>query len=235
MKRRVRMTAWLVAAAALATTAGSHLAAQIPDAGPPAVQADAGTVLDGAVAAFGRVHTLRADFTQRARDEMLGTDETSTGELFLERPNKFAMRWLRPAGNLIVQDGHTLWVYTTEPRQVVRATLTGKPGESPDFMAEFLDQPRQRFTVTYVRPDSVGGRAADLISLAPKVPGNLPYRRVLVWVDRADSLVRRLEINEGSGGLRRLTFDRLRVNVPIPASTFRFTPPRGVRVIDASQ
>jgi len=57
---------------------------------------------------------------------------------------------------------------------------------------------------------------------------------VRIWVDRADSLVRRVEIDEGSGALRRIVLDRLRVNVPIPASSFVFRVPKGVRVVDAS-
>ncbi len=235
----MRIGALLLAAALPAALAAQNppTAAAPPPAPAPAQSPppDAGAILDGAVAAFGRVNTLRADFTQRIRDEMLGTDETSSGELLLQRPDKFAMRWQKPPGNVVVQDGRTLWVYTTEPRQVVRANLTGKPGESPDFMAEFLDQPRQRFAVSYLRSDSVGARPTDVLSLVPRQPGNLPYRRVLVWVDRADSLVRRIEINEGAGGLRRLTFDRVRTNVAVPASTFRYSPPKGVRVIDASQ
>jgi outer membrane lipoprotein-sorting protein len=53
-------------------------------------------------------------------------------------------------------------------------------------------------------------------------------------VDRADSLVRRVEISEGSGAVRRIVLDRLRINVAIPASAFVFRPPKGVRVVDAS-
>ena len=67
-----------------------------------------------------------------------------------QRPGRFAMRWRHPAGDLILSDGQALWVYlpSTAPRQVVRTNLSGKPGESADFVAEFLDHPRQRFTVT---------------------------------------------------------------------------------------
>jgi outer membrane lipoprotein carrier protein len=202
---------------------------------PAAQKADAGALLDRAVAAFSHVTTLRADFTQHVRDPMLGTSDTSSGEFLQQRPGRFAMRWRQPAGDLILSDGVALWVYlpSTAPKQVVRSNLSGRPGESADVVSEFLDQPRQRFTVSYVRADSVDSRAADVLSLVPK-QGNLPYRRVLIWVDREDDLVRRVEISEGSGAVRRITFDRLRTNVPIPASSFTFRLPAGVRVVDAS-
>jgi outer membrane lipoprotein carrier protein len=204
---------------------------------PLAAQApDAGAILDRAAAAMSRVTSVRADFTQRIRDQMLGTDESTSGEILQQRPGRFAMRWRHPAGDQIVADGQVLWVYlpSTAPRQVVRSTLSGKPGESADFVTEFLDHPRQRFTVSYVRADTVGTRPADVLSLVPR-QGNLPYQRAVIWVDRADSLVRRVEISEGSGAVRRITLDHLRVNTALPASSFRFTPPAGTRVVDASQ
>jgi len=201
-----------------------------------AQEPDGGVILDGAVAALSRATTFRADFTQRIRDQMLGTDETSTGEFLQQRPGKFAMRWRRPPGDLILADGQTLWVYlpSSAPRQAVKTTLSGKPGESADFVAEFLDHPRQRFTVQWERVDTADARPAEVISLVPKQGVSLPYQRALIWVDAADSLVRRVEISEGSGAVRRITLDHLRINTPIPASAFRFTPPAGVRVVDAS-
>jgi outer membrane lipoprotein carrier protein len=208
--------------------------------GAPAAVAqapDPGTILDRAVETFSHVTTLRADFSQFVRDPMLGSTDTSWGEFLQQRPGKFALRWQHPKGDLIVADGRVMWVYlpSSVPNQVVKTNLSGKPGESADLVAEFLDQPRQRFTVTYVRADSVGGRAADVLSLVPRQQGTLPYRRVLIWVDREDTLVHRVEINEGSGSVRRITFDRMRTNVPIPASSFVFRPPPGLRVVDASQ
>ncbi|HVO35819.1 MAG TPA: outer membrane lipoprotein carrier protein LolA [Gemmatimonadales bacterium] len=224
---RCRRALPLAVGAALAVMPAGGLIAQNPSAA---------TILDGAAAAFRRATTLRADFTQYLRDPMIGSSDTSSGEFLRESSGRFAFRWRHPAGDVILADGSVLWAYlpSSAPGQVVRSTLTGKPGESADVLAEFLDDPAQRFLVSYVRADSVGTRPADELSLVPRQQGTLPYRRVLIWVDRADSLVRRVEINEGSGAVRRILLDRLRVNVPIPASTFVFRPPKGVRVVDAS-
>lgn len=219
-----------------AALAVSALLCAAPVARLAAQNASAGAILDGAVAAFGRATTLRADFTQYLRDPMLGSSDTSAGEFLRESPGKFAFRWNHPAGDVILADGQVLWAYlpSSAPGQAIRSALTGRPGESADVLAEFLDEPGQRFLVSYVRADSLGPRTADVLALVPRQQGTLPYRRVLIWVDRADSLVRRVEINEGSGALRRIVLDRLRVNVPIPASSFVFRVPKGVRVVDAS-
>jgi outer membrane lipoprotein carrier protein len=197
---------------------------------------DAGAVLDRAVAAFSRVSTLRADFVQLVRDPMLGTSETTSGEFVQQRPNRLAMRFRRPAGDRLVMDGQYLWVYlpSAVPGQVVRSRLTDRPGESADIVGDFLDRPRQRFTVAYVRDDTAGARAADVLDLTPR-DRNGPYQRIRAWVDRSDGLVRRVEISEASGAIRRLSFANLRANVAVPASWFVFRPPAGVRVVDASR
>jgi len=201
----------------------------------PARAQNAGAILDGAVAVYGRITSFRADFVQEVTDPMIGGGEPSQGEFLQQRPNRFAMRWTRPRGDLILADGQYLWVYlpSSTPNQVVRSRLTGGAGESADVIAEFLDRPRERFTVAYVRADRANGREADVLALTPR-SRDAAYARVHVWVDRQDSLVRKVEITEASGAVRRLTFDRLRTNVAIPASSFVFRPPTGIRVVDAT-
>ena len=200
----------------------------------PAQNAD--SILDRAVTAFQNVTTLRADFTQLVKDEMIGTNSTSRGEFLQQRPNRFAMRWRQPPGDVILSDGSWLWVYlpSSAPGQAVKSAVTGRPGQSPDVVAEFLERPRERFTITYVRTEPVGGRTADVLSFVPRQSGTA-YRQVLLWIDRQDNLPHQVEISEASGTLRRITLDKLRINASIPASSFSFRPPSGVRVVDASR
>ncbi|MFI5207882.1 MAG: outer membrane lipoprotein carrier protein LolA [Gemmatimonadales bacterium] len=187
------------------------------------------------MAAFQKVATLRADFTQSVSDPMIGTNESSRGEYLAQRPNRFAMRWRHPAGDLILSDGQTLWIYlpSSTPNQVIRSNFA-RSGQSVDVIGEFLDRPREHFTIAFVKSDSIGHRPADVLEFTPRA-ANAPYRSVLVWIDRRDNLPRQVEIAEASGGSRRVTLDRLQVNGAVPASTFVFTPPAGARVVDASQ
>ena len=197
-------------------------------------QASADSVLNRAIAAYADVRTLRASFTQSVRDPMLG-DAVTRGELMQERPNKFVMRWTEPRGDMLLADGQWLWIYlpSSAPNQVVKSAITGRAGTSPDIINEFLDRPRERFTIALLRSEAVGGRPADVLSLTPR-QRTLPYSRVLAWVDRRDGLVRQVEITEASGMVRRITMDRLQVNPALPAGTFTFRPPTGARVVDAS-
>jgi outer membrane lipoprotein carrier protein len=203
---------------------------------PPAARAqDAGAILDRAVAVYGRIGSFRADFVQEVSDPMIGDVEPTRGEILRQRPDRFAMRWTHPRGDLFVIDGQYQWIYlpSSTPNQVIRSRVTGRTGESADIFDQFLDKPHERFAVAYVRADRAGGREADVIVLTPRAR-DAAYARVQVWVDRQDSLVRKVEITEASGAVRRLTFDRLRTNVAIPASSFAFRPPTGIRVVDAT-
>jgi outer membrane lipoprotein carrier protein len=197
---------------------------------------DAMDIVDRAVAAYQRVTTLRADFTQVVSDPMIGTNDTSRGEFMQQRPNRFSMRWREPAGDLILSDGEVLWVYlpSTTPGQAIRSGLSRMPGQTPDVIAPFLERPRERFTITWERAESVGGRQADVLRFVP-LERNVPYRRALIWIDRSDNLPRRVELTEASGAVRRVTLERLRVNTSLPSGMFEFRPPAGVRVVDATR
>ena len=108
---------------------------------------------------------------------MIGGGEPTRGEILRQRPNRFAMRWTHPRGDLFVIDGQYQWIYlpSSTPNQVIRSRLTGRPGESADVFDEFLDKPHERFAVAYVRADRASGRDADVIALTPREP----RRRVL--------------------------------------------------------
>jgi outer membrane lipoprotein-sorting protein len=44
--------------------------------------------------------------------------------------------------------------------------------------------------------------------------------------------VRQFEVTESSGVERTVTLTSLRLNVPVDAAAFSFTPPAGTRVVD---
>jgi outer membrane lipoprotein-sorting protein len=71
----------------------------------------------------------------------------------------------------------------------------------------------------------------DVVELVPKTD-DLPYSKAVVWIDRQDGLVRRVEIEETSGQQRTLVLSQLAVNRGVPGREFTFSPPAGLRVVD---
>ncbi len=195
---------------------------------------DPGPALDRASATYQTIRTLSAEFTQIITNPMIGAPDTTRGKLYQMRPSRFAMRFTHPRGDRIVADGRHLWLYTpsTTPGQVIRTTIpAASTSGGPNFIGQFVERPRERYRARYVRSDSLAGRATDVVELVPKTD-DLPYAKAVVWIDRADGLVRRIEIEETSGQHRTLVLAELAVNRGVPGREFIFSPPAGLRVVD---
>jgi len=189
--------------------------------------------LDRASATYQTIRTLSAEFTQIITNPLLGAPDTTRGKLYQMRPSHFAMRFTRPKGDRIVADGRHFWLYTpsTTPGQVIRTAIPSTGTTGPNLIGQFVEHPRERYRARYVRADSVAGRVVDVVELVPKTD-DLPYSKAVVWIDRDDGLVRRIEIEETSGQRRTLVLAKLAVNRGVPGREFTFSPPAGLRVVD---
>jgi outer membrane lipoprotein carrier protein len=198
-----------------------------------ALQQDPGPALDRASATYQTIRTLSAEFTQVITNPMLGAPDTTRGKLYQMRPNRFAMRFTHPRGDRIVADGRHLWLYTpsTTPGQVIRSPIQTTGTTGPNFMGQFVEHPRERYRARYLRTDSTEVQVMDVVALVPRA-NDLPYSEAIVWIDRNDGLVRRIEIEETSGQRRTLVLDKLTVNRGVPGREFTFSPPAGLRVVD---
>ena len=194
---------------------------------------DANALVGRSSRVYRSLSSLKADFVQVIDNPMIDSAE-SRGTLVQAGPDKLAMRFTDPNGEAVIIDGRSVWVYTpsTTPGQVIRMSVpSGGPVYGYNLLAWLLDRPAERYTAAYLRADVLGGRSMDVIELVPAVP-DLPFERAVVWLDRADGLPRRLEITEHSGANRTLTLSKVQTNQSVPARTFQFDVPSGVRVVD---
>lgn len=197
----------------------------------PVPQARALEILERAAARYRALETVCATFVQRLRVELLRQERTSRGRMCHRRPGLFAMRFTDPAGDVIVADGESLWLYypSVAPGQVIRSRADGVPGGF-DFEGEFLADPDAKYAASLGGTEVVNGRRVYVLKLVPRQRS--AYERVTLWIDAEGWLVRRLEIVEENGTVRRLELRDLQIDPRIPADFFRFTPPPGVQVIE---
>jgi outer membrane lipoprotein carrier protein len=143
------------------------------------------------------------------------------------------MRFTAPTGDRVVADGRHLWLYTpsTNPGQVIRTQVPTTGATGPNLIGQFVDRPRERYQARYLRADSLASGWTDAVVLVPK-DTDAPYREAVIWVDRADGFLRRLEMVEQTGQRRVVTLSRLRVNQGVPAREFVFSPSAGTRIVD---
>jgi outer membrane lipoprotein carrier protein len=192
----------------------------------------ADSIIQRTATIYRQLHSLTGSFDQVVSNEMLGTYK-SRGTLAQSGPSRLAMRFTDPAGEAIVIDGTSIWIYTpsTAPGQVLRAPIVRAAGYGVNLLGWLLDRPTERYTVSYLRADDIAGTAVDVLRLTPAVDG-LPFTSATLWLAKGNGLPRRLEVSEPSGNHRTLTLSKLRTNVTLPPDTFVFTPPNGVKVID---
>jgi outer membrane lipoprotein carrier protein len=203
-----------------------------PNAARIAAAQDAEAIVGRSARVYESISSLRADFTQRIEDSMIGTYD-SRGALMQKGQNRLSMRFSDPDGDAIVVDGRQVWVYTpsTAPGQVIRMPIPTGALYGLNVLSWLLDRPAERYRMRYLRADKVNGRVADVVELIP-LSSELPFSRAVVWLDRDDALPRRLEISERRGGVRTITLSHVRANTALPADAFAFTVPDGVRIVD---
>lgn len=194
-----------------------------------------GDLVDRAAAEHAKMRTARVQFTQVITNPLTGNRINARGQVLRRAPSLLAITFIDPAGDRIIADGNDVWVYlpSTNPGQVMKLTPGGSDAERLDPASQLLRSPRSRFNIADGGPATVGGRATRVVLLTPK--GRESFTRAKVWIDTRDGLVRRFEVTEPSGLVRNVTLTSIQANVAVPASAFRFTPPRGVRVIDQGQ
>src|SRR6478672_9381792 len=80
----------------------------------------ADAIIDRAVAAYGRLNSMRADFRQTLTNPLTGSTQTTSGVILRKKPNLLSITF--DGGDRVVADGSTLWAYlpSSVPGQVMR-------------------------------------------------------------------------------------------------------------------
>lgn len=173
---------------------------------------------------------FRADFTQSTRREVTKTTQRAGGTIAVKKPGRVRMVYSAPEKKEIVHDGAFIWDYVPADRTVIK-TPAPPEDEAPTAML-FLggrgDILRDFVPSRTVSP--VDGTIA--LRLTPRQRDD-DYEFLLVVLDPKSLQIRGLVTQSELGGETQITFTNLKENTGIADSTFRFTPPRGVEVIES--
>lgn len=191
----------------------------------------AADILTRASNAYKSAQSLSADFTLKRQNPLLDSNTTSSGKMYQKRPDRFLLKFMQPAGDVIVADGRYFWVYypSADRRQVLRAPAAQGAG-GVDLQAQFLGDPLHRFTYTFAGSEAVRGRKAYVLDLVPKT--NAGYKSLKVWIDAQDHLARRFIVTESNGVVQEFTLANLKLNPTLSNDLFRFTPPADAHIVE---
>jgi outer membrane lipoprotein carrier protein len=200
----------------------------------PARAQSADAIMDRAVAAYGRLNSMRAEFKQTLTNPLTGNSQTTSGVILRQKPNLLSITF--DSGDRVAADGSTLWVYlpSSVPGQVMRMPYTGGNASTVDPAEQFLNSPRTRFTVTSSGTATVSGRPAHAVTLVPKRT-NAGFTSAKVWIDDADSSIRQFDVESANGLKRHVVITSFTANPAIAKSSFRFAVPKGAKVVDQNQ
>ena len=186
-----------------------------------AARADA---LDALKSFVQEAKTGRADFSQTVTSPDAAKVKTSSGSFEFARPNRFRFAYTKPFQQLIVADGHSVWIYDADLNQATRRQFSQALSATPAALLAGSDLARD-FELRAL-PAKEG---LDWVLATPKTKdGAFEAMRIgfrgkqLAAVEITDSFAQRSV----------LTFTHMATNVELAPATFKFTPPAGADIVE---
>lgn len=202
--------------------------------GPSSAVAQAGNAAyDRAAKAWSAQRSLAATFEQRITNPLLGRTLTSKGTFQQVRPNKVAITFTDPPGDRIVNDGKSLWVYlpSSTPGQVLKLPGNSDGAVVVDLLGQLLEAPTKSFTISGGEAVTIEGRTTRRVQLVPRTAGSVPFQKATLWLDEKEPRPVRVQVLDPQGVDRTITLTSWSPNTKIDAKAFKFSPPKGTKVL----
>ncbi|MCH8162549.1 MAG: outer membrane lipoprotein chaperone LolA [Proteobacteria bacterium] len=171
------------------------------------------------------MQTLQANFKQILVDDQ-GTElESSSGVVFLKRPNKFRWDYKHPYQQTIVTNGEVLWFYDEDLEQVIiREASSSVEGTPVAILGSYEDIDKQ-----FIIIDMENIEGFDWVELTPRDIES-QYNSIRLGFDKEK--LGMMVMFDNLGQVTRIDFTEEVINKKLDNSTFDFEPPQGVDVID---
>lgn len=193
----------------------------------------ADALYDRAAKVYAAQHSIDAQFDQKITNPLLGKTVASHGRFLQQRPNLVAINFSEPAGDQIVGDGKYLWVYlpSSTPGQVLRLPANSDGAIIVNMLGQLLDAPKQSFTISGGEAATIDGSATHKVQLVPKVANSVPFQKATLWIDDSEGRPRRVQVIDEQGVDRSITLTSWATNTTLDKNAFKFSPPKGVKVV----
>jgi len=210
------------------------------DPGPAAGRLPTALVVERVQRRYDAAQDFHADFDQTLSSAAMRRKTQSTGEVLLKKPGLMRWNYRTPEPRMYLSDGAVLWLYEPDDRQAFKqdlrssqlpaalAFLTGTGKLAAEFEIESSGAPSDPGV------PRVGGAADYRLALHPRQAQ--PQIKSIVFVVDPDTFeVRETIITDAQGNENDVRFSNIRTNTHLPAATFHFSPPPGVRIIDTAK
>jgi outer membrane lipoprotein carrier protein len=185
------------------------------------------TPSDELINLLSQMQSISADFSQTLVNKTMANKAT-TGIMILQRPGKLRWEVLQPNKQTVISNGQKLWIYDVDLEQVTIRLLTKQMGETPVWLLSNANPKLTNyFNVTKLN------RPQDNLQwylLKPKKSESI-FTAIALGFTR-DKQIAAMRLQDNLGHTTLTTFSHIILNPKVSASTFDFTPPSHVDVID---
>ncbi len=181
---------------------------------------------------YNQLRTLRAGFVEEYKGA--GYSRTESGTLWLKKPGKMRWEYKQPREKLFVSDGKTAWFYVPGDQQVRKAAVS-KLDDLRSPLRYLLGKTRlmKEFRGLSLAPDVIPSAPGNIVLRG--VPNNMEDRISLVLLEiTPNNEIAGIVVEEQDGSVTQFRFSDQHENVPVADRDFRFTPPPGTEVVEAT-
>ena len=169
--------------------------------------------------------TATGRFEQQVFDRSGKAVEKASGTFAFQRPGKFRWTYDKPHKQLLVGDGNKLWIHDPDLNQVTVKRIGAAISSTPAALLAGKDDITTLFTLR----DGGSADGLNWVDATPKAQ-DTGFEKVRLGL-QGKSLAA-MELFDSLGGHTMLRFADLKSNAPVPAESFRFTPPKGADVLE---
>jgi outer membrane lipoprotein carrier protein len=195
-------------------------------------QQDVRKVADAVDRRYNSLQSLQAEFAENYRGA--GVVRNESGTLWLKRPGKMRWDYQRPHEKLFLSDGKTAWFYVPGERQARKADVK-KLDDLRSPLRYLLGKTKleKEFRALSLAPDQKPANAGDVVLRG--IPKGMEERISQVLLEISPEYwIQRVLIEELDGSTTDFRFSNHKVNVPVADQRFKFSPPPGVDMIEAT-
>ena len=172
------------------------------------------------------IDDVTVSFTKHVKLGFSDIEETYSGTLMMRKPNKLR---LESENETIVTDGITVWLYSPVNNQVIVDKY--KENQNSISPEHFLLNLPQNYYATLLGVEKGNNVSTATIKLVPKDDRSF-IKSVKVVVDEGTWNVRSIAIEDVNDTETTYTIKDMKLNRNLSDTTFVYTPPPGVEVVD---
>ena len=177
---------------------------------------------------------FKADFMQESTIKAMKISDFAKGKIFVSYPGKMRWEYSEPDKQIIITDGHQLWIYRPDDNQVMvgKAPVFFRDGKGASFLSN-IKLLRDKFDIAL---ESKEGES-DLFYTLKLLPREktMDVTEILLSVSRVtDTVVRVITLNS-YGDETRIELINFEFNANLDDSLFSFEIPEGADVVQIDE